>query len=161
MRVRDHIILGGIFSAGLYPVLGVKCLALWASSVLIDADHYLEFLYHNGLKNFSLRGAITFHSILGGWLKEEEFINLSIFHTAECILSVYLLSLWLDSLWLKALFYGLVFHVFLDTVHLYSMGIPFKRAFSVVEFKIRKEIMKRNGLYPWTLYKKAADLTDR
>ena len=46
--------------------------------------------YHNGLKNFSLRGAITFHSILADWLKEAELINLSIFHAAECMLSVYL-----------------------------------------------------------------------
>ena len=54
----------------------------------------------------------------------------------------------------------MVFHVLLDTVHLYSLGVPFKRAFSIIEFKIRKEIMKRNGLRLWVLYKKAADLTD-
>lgn len=123
VKVRDHIIQGGIFLAWLYPVLGAKCPAFWASSVLIDEDHY--------------------------------------FHAAGCMLSVYLLSLWLGSPWLEALFCGMVFHVLLDTVHLYSLGVPFKRAFSIIEFKIRKEIMKRNGLRPWVLYKKAADFTDR
>ncbi|MFN3466766.1 MAG: hypothetical protein ACK4WF_03585 [Candidatus Brocadiales bacterium] len=159
MRVRDHVVLGGIFSLGLLPLLGIKSLAFWAASVLIDADHYIEFLYHNGFNNFSLKEANSYHRVLSGWLSRPEFINLSIFHTMECLLLVYFLSYWLGSPWLVAIFYGMLVHLFLDAVHLYSLGVPFKRAFSIVEFKIRKGIMERNGLYPKVLYKEALNLT--
>ena len=158
MSVRDHTIIGGILSLGLFPLLGVKSLALWAASVLIDTDHYLEFLYHNGLKSYSLKEANSYHRILGGWLSKPEFINLSIFHTAECLLLIYFLSLWLGSPWLKVIFYGMLLHLILDVAHFYKYGLLSKRAFSVVEFKIRKGIMERNGLYPKVLYKKALDL---
>lgn len=159
MSVRDHTIIGGILSLGLFPLLGAKSLALWAASVLIDTDHYLEFLYHNGLKRFSIKEADSYHRILGGWLSKPEFINLSIFHTVECLLLMYFLSLWLGSPWLKAVFYGMLLHLILDVAHLYKSGLVSKRAFSVVEFKIRKGIMERNSLYPKVLYEKALDLT--
>jgi len=158
MSVKEHTIIGGIVSLGLLPLLGVQSLALWAASVLIDADHYLEFLYHNGLKSFSLKEADSYHRILGGWLSKPEFINLSIFHTVECLLLMYFLSLWLGSPWLKVIFYGMLLHLILDVAHLYKSGLVSKRALSVVEFKIRKGIMERNGLYPKVLYKKALDL---
>lgn len=158
MSVKEHTIIGGIVSLGLLPLLGVQSLALWAASVLIDADHYLEFLYHNGLKSFSLKEADSYHRILGGWLSKPEFINLSIFHTAECLLLMYFLSLWLGSPWLKVVLYGMMLHLILDMASLYRDGLLSKRAFSVVEFKIRKGIMERNGLYPKVLYKKALDL---
>lgn len=157
MRVRDHIILGGVLSAGLYPVLGVKCLAFWTASVLIDGDHYLEFLYHNGLRSFSLKGAIAFHRVLYNWLYKVEFINLSVFHTLEFLLAVYLLSFWMGSPWLRVAFYGMILHFVLDAAHLYRCGMAFKRAFSVTEFLVRKAIMRRNGLYPGVLYKKALE----
>jgi hypothetical protein len=153
------VILGGICSAVLYPVLGVKCLAFWAASVLLDADHYLEFLYHNGIRNFSLSKAVTFHNILHDFRERAEFINLSIFHTIECLLSVYFLILWLDSPWLRAIFYGMLLHVISDAVYLYRLGIFFKRANSIIEFRIRKSVMERNGIYPRVLYKEALDLT--
>src|SRR3989338_10228429 len=159
MSVRDHTIIGGILSLGLFPLLGAKSLALWAASVLIDTDHYLEFLYHNGLKSYSLKEANSYHRILGSWLSKPEFINLSIFHTAECLLLMYFLSLWLGSPWLKVILCGMLLHLILDAVYLYKHAKISKRAFSVVEFKIRKGIMERNGLYPKVLYKKALDLT--
>lgn len=160
MSTRNHAIVGGVFSLGLLPLLGVKSLAFWAASVLIDADHYLEYLYHNGFKRFSLKEASVYHQILGEWWLNAEFINLSIFHTAECLLMVYFVSYWLDSPWLAAIFYGMLLHLILDTaLQYYLTGLPFKRVFSIVEFKIRKGIMERNGLYPKVLYEKALDLT--
>lgn len=160
MTVRDHTIVGGVFSLGLLPFLGVKSLAFWAASVLIDTDHYLEFLYHNGLKSFSLKEADSYHRILGGWWSKPEFINLSIFHTVECLLLVYFVYYQLGSPWLEAVFYGMLLHLILDVAFIYYLGgLPLKRAFSIVEFKIRKGIMERNGLYPKVLYEKALDLT--
>ncbi len=145
----------------LYPVLGIKCLAFWAASVLIDVDHYLEFLYHNGLKNFSLREAITFHRFLADYLNEDGFINLSLFHTIESLLLVYLLAFWSGSLWLMAVFYGMVLHVISDAIYLYFLGVLFKRGHSIIEFKIRKGIMESNGLRPQAWYERALDLTGR
>jgi hypothetical protein len=158
MSPKQHITYGGLASVALSPILGKASIAFWIGSVLIDTDHYLEFIYHNRFSNFSIKRMLDYHCILGDWLSRPEFINLSIFHTLESLAIVYLLSKLLNSQWLVALFYGMLFHIILDTIHLYRQGATFKRAFSIIEFWIRKRFMRRNGLYPEVLYKKALNL---
>lgn len=43
MRVRDHVAVSTAGAALLSPWLGRGVLSPWASSILIDADHYLWF----------------------------------------------------------------------------------------------------------------------
>lgn len=141
----------------LYPVLGLGSVAFWVGSVLIDADHYLEFIYHNKLTDFSIRRMLEYHYTLGKWIGQEEFLNLSIFHTVEFLALFYLGAVWLDSPMLKAFLWGMVYHRFLDTIYLARLGYASKRVHSIVEFFIRKELIKRNGLHPVTVCNRALD----
>lgn len=145
----------------LSPILGLASITFWIGSVFIDADHYLEFIYHNRLTDFSIRRMLNYHHILGGWLARKEFINLSVFHTAEFLLLSYLGALWSGSPMLKAALWGMLFHVLLDTLNLSRRGFVTKRAYSITDFFIQKKRMERNGLHPKVLYKEALDLTWR
>lgn len=157
MRAKQHILIGGIASLVLSPIIGLGAIPFWIGSVLIDTDHYLEFIYHNRLTNFSIRRMYDYHYLLSNWWSRPEFLNLSIFHTVEFLLLFYLGALWLDSPMLKAALWGMLFHLFLDIIHLLRLGVVNKRAYSVIEFFIRKEIMKRNGLHPFTVCNKAVE----
>ena len=64
MRLTDHVILGGFASVVLYPAIGVDAAFLFAGSVLIDVDHYLEYLYHNGFRDFSVTKMFRYHGAL-------------------------------------------------------------------------------------------------
>lgn len=158
MRIREHVLIGGIASLVLSPVIGLGAIPFWIGSVLIDVDHYLEFIYHNRLTNFSIRRMYDYHYLLGNYWPRPEFLNLSIFHTAEFLSLFYLVALWLDSSMLKAALWGMLLHFFLDFIYLVHMGAADKRAYSIIEFLIRKEIMKRNGLHPFTICNEAIDV---
>jgi hypothetical protein len=99
-----------------------------------------------------------YHYILGDWLTRPEFLNLSIFHTIEFLSLVYILTIWLGSLMLKMVLWGMLFHMLLDTIHLSKLGVASKRAYSIIEFLIRKEAMKRRGLHPFTVVGEALDV---
>lgn len=158
MRAREHVLIGGIASLVLSPVIGLGSIPFWIGSVLIDVDHYLEFIYHNRLTNFSIRRMYDYHYLLGNYWPRPEFLNLSVFHTVEFLSLFYLVALWLDSFMLKAALLGMLLHFFLDFIYLVSWGAANKRAYSIIEFLIRKEIMKRNGLHPFTICNEAIDV---
>ena len=157
MTAKQHTLIGGIAALILSPILGLGAIPFWIGSVLIDADHYLEFIYHNRLTDFSIKRMYDYHNTLGGWFSRPEFLNLSIFHTVEFLSLVYILTIWLGSPMLKAVLWGMLFHLLLDTIHLSRRGILNKRAHSIVEFFIRKELMKRRGSHPFIVVGKALD----
>lgn len=163
MTAKQHTLIGGIATLVLSPILGLNAIPFWIGSVLIDIDHYLEFLYHNKLTDFSIKKMYDYHSILSRWFSRPEFLNLSIFHTAEFLSLFYVFADWLDSPMLKAVLCGMLFHLLLDAVHFARLGILNKRAHSIIEFFIRKEAMKRRGLHPFTVVNEALDavLKDR
>lgn len=158
MTVKQHALLGGIASLILLPVLGLGAIPFWMGSVLIDVDHYLEFVYNSKLTSFSLKKAFHYHSVLFNWLSKPEFLNMSYFHTIEFLSLFYVLAAWLDAPMLKAAFWGMLFHVLLDAINLLYLGVIRIRAHSIIEFLIRKEIMKRNGLDPSTVFNEALNI---
>lgn len=158
MRIRGHVLIGGVASLVLSPVIGLGAIPFWIGSVLIDVDHYLEFIYLNRLTNFSIRRMSDYHYLLSNYWPRPGFLNLSIFHTAEFLSLFYLVALWLDSFMLKAALWGMLLHFFLDFICLVNMGATNKRAYSIIEFLIRKEIMKRHGLHPFTICNEAIDV---
>ena len=58
MRVRDHIAVATVGAAALAPWVGRSVVALWAGSVLIDADHYLWYCVSH--HTVSTRRAVRF-----------------------------------------------------------------------------------------------------
>jgi len=158
MTLRDHTILGGLASAALYPLMGFNALWFFCAAVLIDIDHYLDFIYHNKLKDLSLKSMFLYHETLAKWWASPEFMNMEVFHTAETLAVVFVLALVFRSGALRAVFFGLVFHMGLDVFFLLRHGIVRKRVHSIAGYFLKKRSMAREGLDPANLYERAAGI---
>jgi len=159
MRAEYHAALGGIAAGGLAPALGVNSLVFFAASVLIDFDHYLDYVYRNKLTDFSVRRMFRFNSALDKRATGRPTVQFSVFHTIEALLIVYAVAAltgW-PSMW--ALLWGLLFHTVLDAVNLLRNRTPFARAYSVVEYSIRWARLKRQGAQPELPYELALEDT--
>jgi len=159
MNLRDHTILGGAAALILYPFTGLNALWFFGASVLIDIDHYLDFIYHTGLKDLGPKRMFQYHNCLQRWWRDPAFLNMEVFHTVEFLALIIALALIFSSAALWALFFGLIFHIALDLVFLYRNGIFFKRIHSITAYFIKKRKMARVGLDPARLYKEAVALT--
>jgi hypothetical protein len=155
MRAGGHILAGGVGSIVLYPFPSLLGLVFWLSSVVIDVDHYLDFIYRNGFTDFRIKGMFLYHDVLKGFWGRPEFLHISVFHTVEFAAMVYILSVWTDAAWLKALCLGIFFHLALDWIYLYRHKVLTLRAYSVIEYLIRKRRLVTQGLSPGTIYSEA------
>lgn len=152
MRPKDHVILGGLAGAALYPVFGAESLLFWGASFAIDIDHYLDYIYHNGFTDFSFKKMFEYHGVLDRFWYEVEFLNIEIFHTLEFMGPLYFLSLAPGLGFIKAVFWGFLFHIVLDMIYLYWNGIFFLRAYSFAEYYIRKRRLEEKGYRPEAIY---------
>jgi hypothetical protein len=142
-----------------YLAWGPTAVFFWAGSVLIDVDHYYDYLHHNRFSDFNIRRMFAYHNEIATRLyKRPEFLNLSILHTVEFLLPLYLAALWLDSFALKAMVFGCLFHIGLDLVDLYKKKIFFLRCFSVVDYIIRKRQRLGRGMDPTGVYRDAVQV---
>lgn len=158
MNLREHVVLGGIAAAVLSPKLGPQDAAVfWASSVLIDVDHYWDYLSRNGFRNWSFRKTFEFHRALFPRIRDPEFLALNLFHTAEWFLLVSLAGVWLGSPAVVAAFWGMVFHLGLDVARLAWCRATFSRALSALEYWVRRRALVRQGLDPDRPYREALE----
>lgn len=155
MRPRSHVIYGGVGAAALYPVLGTGSMWFWGASVLIDIDHYMDFVYHNRFTDLSFKRALDYHAVLNRYWKRPEFLNVEVLHTMEFIAPLFALSWWTGSAVLLSVTLGFAFHIGLDITSLTLAGVPFIRAHSCTEYFIRKRLLARRGLNPADLYQEA------
>lgn len=161
MRPRSHVIYGSAGAAALYPVLGTGSLWFWGASVLIDIDHYADFVYHNRFTDFSFKKMLDYHAVLHGWWGRPEFLNFELLHTIEFIAPLAALTWWAGSPVLLAVTLGFIFHIMLDITSLTLAGVPFIRAHSCTEYFIRKRLLARRGLNPTDLYDEAIERINR
>ena len=159
MRLRDHVILGGSASAALAPVLGADLLIFFCASVLIDVDHYIDYVWHNAFRDLSPSGMFAYHRVLEGMWPRKEFLSLEVFHTVEFLAALYAASWLLASGALRAVFWGMVFHVLLDIVFLFRHRALFKRSYSVTEHLVRTAVMRSRGLRPSEVFAEAVEMT--
>jgi len=146
MKPREHVWIGGIAAAAAFaPELAGEAAAFWTATVLIDTDHYLDFLYYNRCRDLSIRGMFLFHRLLFQKIRRRDFLGLSVFHTAEFFAGLYLLATWTGSAILQAALLGCVFHLALDVAYLACYRSVFKRAYSVIEYGVRRRVMLRRG----------------
>jgi hypothetical protein len=155
MRPAGHIILGGAASVALYPFPGLQGVVFFLSTVFVDSDHYLDYVYHNGLRDLSLSNSMRYHRLLRAWWGRPEFLNLSVFHTVEFVGALGVIYAWSNLPWLGALFWGLVFHMAVDTLYLAAHKGLTLRAYSVVEYYVRKRRLLGRGLSPEKMYAEA------
>lgn len=158
MRPRNHVILGGAAAGALYPFLGANSVIFWLASFLVDIDHYLEFLYHNGFTDFSFRRMFDYHRVLQRFYRRPDFLNVSVFHTVEFLAPLYAVSRVLGSEALEAVFWGILLHLTLDMLSLLSGGAFFKRSHSIIEYLIRRRLLKRRGFRPADIYTRAVEV---
>jgi hypothetical protein len=159
MRAEYHAAIGGAASAGLAPVLGIHSLVLFAASVLIDFDHYLDYVWRNRLSDLSVRGMFRFNTALDRRSKGRRTVQLSVFHTVECLLivgAVAVLTEW-PAVW--ALLWGFLLHLALDIADLARNRTLFVRAYSLIEYIIRWSRLRSQGAQPELPYRLALEDT--
>jgi hypothetical protein len=157
LKPSHHLVLGTVAAVALVPVLGTHSLPFGVAAVLIDADHYLDYLYRNGFKDFSLRRAVQWHDFLIAQVRRNPFLGLSLFHTVEVLALTGLLSFATGYLFLWAVFWGMLFHFGTDLVHEFRHRLYFKRAVSLVEYVVRWNLMKKRGQTPEAPYLASLD----
>src|SRR5581483_4018485 len=98
MQPKEHVAYGAAASLCLLPALPPERVAFFfAGSVLIDIDHYLDFLYFSRFREWSPSGMFRFHGRLAKVIHKPGFCALEAFHTAEFFLGILLLGLALRS----------------------------------------------------------------
>jgi len=155
LKIPEHLILGGAAALALSPVLGPGSAVLWASSVLVDVDHYWDYLYRNGFRDFSFRQALDFNRVLNEEAKGKPFVALHVLHTVEFLGLLAGVAATSGNSWLWAILWGGLLHMGLDLAYVYSRHILFWRAFSIVEYAIRWNVMKQRGKHPELPYHRA------
>ena len=153
MNLPEHVVLGGGVAWALSPVLGVQGSAIfWVASVLIDADHYGDYLQRNGFRDWSPRRMFEFHARVFPQIRRPDFLALNLCHTVEFFTFVYVAAAVLRSSVLWAVFWGMCFHLLLDVIWLAWHRAVFSRAFSLIEYAIRRRRMRDRGLDPNLVY---------
>lgn len=151
MSPKVHLIQGVAGAAVLYPFVGERALIFGMAIVCIDVDHIIE--YYLETRTVSIRGLFTYHKVLLNNLNN--YLGLNLFHTLEC----YAILLFAGFYFSEAYFIlmGFLFHHVFDQIQLMSINKPFSRAFSIIEYAIRRkkyytslgEVLKK-GERPYT-----------
>ena len=132
MNYKQHLVQGGIFSAALTPWLGSDSLLVLLSMVLIDIDHYFDYVLV--CRRFGLKDMFRFHDWL--WQNRETVYAISLFHTIEVFLLLFCLGFWNYRFWL--ILSGFCLHYLFDLYYLYRHDSVCIRAFSIIEYLLRK-----------------------
>jgi len=133
---KYHIIFGLIFSIILFLIFPqinwLGFVVIWASSVLIDIDHYLLYVWLK--KDLSLKNAVNFF-----YEKAKAFKKLPIekqkkahtgiyfLHGIEMILIMLFLFILLNVNLFIYISIGFAFHLILDLIHIYNKKVPYYR----------------------------------
>ncbi|MEI6480556.1 MAG: hypothetical protein WCO12_03505 [bacterium] len=162
MKLESHIVAGLVGTAILYPILGpAQSMLFFTSSVLIDSDHYLEYLRVTRGKDWSPARMFRFYSCFTEHNSEKEVLGFSLFHTIEIFIVVYLLAKYLSSFIFIPILLGMTYHMIFDIACLTYHGVPTVRAFSIVEYFIRKKLLLKKGINPEDFYKKMFELSEK
>ena len=128
-----HITLGIIISILLYPVYGANVLIIFISNLLIDADHYLWYIFR--MKSLNLFKAFKFYKNRTLRLKYRNILH--VFHTIEFLILIIVLSFYFEIFFLILI--GIVIHLILDIIDLLMIRQCIDlRVWSFLEFFIIK-----------------------
>ena len=134
-----HVVQGLGSTVVLFPFIGENAVAFGLSVILIDVDHIIQ--YTEDTKSLDPKGFFAYfnfidHNLFRGTI-DKDYFCLNIFHTIEC----YLLLLFYGNSF--PIFYyvlgGFLFHHLFDQIHMIKQKVPFARAFSILEYYLRKK----------------------
>ena len=155
MTLKEHLTYGGIVTAAIYPHFGPKSFFFYGASVLIDSDHYIDFLYFSRFRDWSIKRMFQFHGKLLEWRSRPNMMALEDFHCAEFHLAILGLALYYGSSELLFVFAGLMFHMACDLIRLHQWRRIDLRALTFVEYLARKKKMAARGLHPESAFDQA------
>lgn len=136
MTVKQHAIQASVGSVILAPFFGIDTIVFFLSVILIDVDHYFDFAII--CKRFGIRDMFKYHKLV--WHERQTVYGLSLFHTVEIFLLLFIFGFWSHYFWIVLL--GFTVHFMSDIYHLYNHDILFNRAFSIIEYLIRRNSLK-------------------
>lgn len=124
MLPKYHILFGFLFSLILFLIFPFIAISgffiIFASSVLIDIDHYIYFIFSK--KDFSLGNAYKYFfekrkKYIFALKSVKEKINPTMYflHGIEILLILFLLGIFVNKIFLF-IFIGFAFHLFLDVL---------------------------------------------
>ncbi|MBI5787537.1 MAG: hypothetical protein HZA78_01590 [Candidatus Schekmanbacteria bacterium] len=134
MSIKHHAVQAAIFSALFAPYLGWDTIVIFLSMLFIDLDHYLDYIIV--CRRFGIKSMFKFHDWL--WERRESIYAISIFHTVEVFLLLFVLGFFKRGFWL--ILFGFLIHYLADLYFLYKNNSLSVRAFSIIEY-----MLKRNG----------------
>lgn len=115
MRVQEHVKLSAVAATIALPWLGKDVFIPFASSVLIDVDHYLWHAV--AFRTLSLREAVKYF----GQADPPQLKEARLLHHPLVLGILFLVALFTRSRFLMLILAGLVFHVSMDVVHMTQM----------------------------------------
>lgn len=143
MTLKQHTIQASAGSALLAPFLGIDTVIFFLSVVFIDIDHYFDFAIV--CRRFGVRDMFKYYDWT--WQKRHEVMYvLSLFHTAEVFLLLFILGFWSYYFWL--VLFGFSVHLIFDLSHMYMHNTVFSRAFSIIEYIIKRKSGSKGYLVP-------------
>ncbi|MCK5043455.1 hypothetical protein KAR52_00445 [Candidatus Pacearchaeota archaeon] len=155
MLPKQHLIFGIIFSAILliiFPKIGwIGFFIIILSTVLIDVDHYLYFVYKK--KNLNLKNAFNWFiengkkfSSLPKIERDKFYLGFCVLHGIEILFILFILGMFISKYFLFILV-GFSFHLFLDVTCQISQRKRITKVSLVHDFlKFKKlKLMDVNG----------------
>ena len=136
MTLKQHTIQASIGSIILWPFLGIDTIVFFFSMILIDVDHYFDFVIV--CKRFGIRDMFKYYDWV--WEEKQMVYGLSLFHTAEIFLMLFVLGFWSYYFWL--ILFGFSVHLMFDLYYLYIHKCLFNRALSIIEYIIKSRRVK-------------------
>lgn len=135
VNIVAHSIQAAITTAALYPAVEERAFLVGAAIVAIDTDHYIPYVMETG--RYDVRGMFRYYDVLAKNM--DGYLGLSLFHTIECYVVLFLLGKYVSAEFNYALI-GFLFHHALDQIY-FSLVLrrPFGRVFSIAEYYARKK----------------------
>jgi len=129
---KFHAIQGALSAAALYPFIGTDALVFGLTVFLIDLDHIIPFV--RDCRSLSIRRFFEYHRVVPDL---PDYLALACFHTLEFFLLLFALGFWKAQFWVMLA--ACLFHIIFDVVKAFQLGKPHIRAFSFVEYAIRRK----------------------
>ncbi len=146
MTLKNHIIVGVVGTALFYPTFGPwHSIVFFLSSVLIDVDHYWDYLWKSKFADWSPARMFRYYDEATKERYNKNNLGFSLFHTLEVFLILYFTAQYFDYDLLITVLGGMSFHMIFDVLHMARQDLVFVRAYSIVEYFLRKNYMKRHG----------------
>ncbi|MDD5318735.1 MAG: hypothetical protein PHF79_02865 [Candidatus Pacebacteria bacterium] len=141
MRLQSHIIAGAVGAAATFTLweYPYQALIFFVASFMIDADHYLDYLWKSKGKDWSPQRMFRYYDYVTENRYDTRALGFSLLHTVELFVLVYLLAAYVEPAFFLPVLAGMAYHMIFDMIWLTYHKIPFARAFSIIEYHVRKK----------------------